>query len=407
MLTGKNILVIISGGIAAYKALEVIRLLQKNGAHVTAILTKGGAQFVTKLSVAALTAHTVYDDLFDLKNETEMGHIRLSRENDLIVVVPASANFIARVTHGMADDLAAAVVLASDKNVMLCPAMNQEMWADPATQDNLKTLEARGHIIVQPDSGEMACGETGTGRLQDPAHILDAITNHFAANKPLFGKHVIVTSGPTYEPIDPVRFLGNRSSGKQGHAIAEALSDLGAQVTLITGPVALSDPAHIETIHVETGQQMHDAVMKALPADIAICAAAVADWTPLAAAEAKIKKDSGGPPILQLKENPDILAALCRHASRPEIVIGFAAETASGMAALAELATQKILRKECDYLCANAITEAAPVFGDNENHILFLTRAGEEVTHSDWGQASKAALAKKLASFLAETINRS
>lgn len=393
MLTGKRILLIISGGIAAYKALELIRLLRKNGASVRCILTPGGAQFITPLSVASLSENAVYTDLFSLKDETEMGHIRLSREADLIVVAPASANMIAKMAHGLADDLAAATLLASDKPVLVCPAMNPMMWSHPATQDNLTLLQKRGVMTLMPDEGEMACGETGEGRLPDPVAILTRITDHFGAHKPLAGKRAIVTAGPTYEPIDPVRFIGNRSSGKQGFAIAKALADAGAAVTLITGPTALSDPESIKTVRVETAAEMKAECDNAFSAhtqvEIVVGAAAISDWRPSQHSVSKIKKQPNGvPPTLSLTENPDVIAGLAgAKTNRPALVIGFAAETDD----LIENAKAKLSRKGCDWIVANNVG-AGNVFGADENHVYLVTRDGTQ----EWARASKDDIARAL-----------
>ncbi|HEY8190775.1 MAG TPA: bifunctional phosphopantothenoylcysteine decarboxylase/phosphopantothenate--cysteine ligase CoaBC, partial [Alphaproteobacteria bacterium] len=327
MLNDKKILLIISGGIAAYKSLELIRLIRKAGGTVRCILTEGGQKFITPLSVASLSGEQCYTDLWSLKDETEMGHIRLSREADLIVAAPAGADFVARITHGHANDLASTVVLATDKPVLIAPAMNVRMWENAATQDNIRLLERRGIKRVGPNDGDMACGEFGPGRMSEPEDILSAITDFFARRKSLAGFSALVTSGPTYEPLDPVRFIGNRSSGKQGHAIAAALAAWGADVTLVAGPVNLPDPSGVKIIHVETAQQMLDACNNALPANIAVCAAAVCDWSAATPQDQKIKKRGGSaPPDIKLKENPDILAVLSRPGpNRPKLVIGFAA----------------------------------------------------------------------------------
>jgi phosphopantothenoylcysteine decarboxylase/phosphopantothenate--cysteine ligase len=389
MLTGKRILLIISGGIAAYKSLELIRGLKKSGASVRCILTRGGSHFVTPLSVAALTEEAVYDDLWSLKDETEMGHIRLSREADLIVVAPASANLLAQMAHGLAEDLASTTLLATNRPVMVCPAMNPMMWQHTATQENIETLRTRGVSIIMPADGEMACGETGTGRLREPEEILEAITNHFQANKPLAGLKALVTSGPTHEPIDPVRFIGNRSSGKQGHAIAQALNDAGAAVTLISGPVNIPDPTGVKTIHIQTAEEMLDACQNTLPTDITICAAAVSDWRVSNTAEHKIKKGTDkSPPTLSLIENPDILQAISTHkTNRPALVIGFAAETEN----LIENAKNKLAKKSCDWILANNVAEDE-VFGADENHVYLVTNNNT----TEWPQASKETIARDL-----------
>ncbi len=409
-LTGKTILLVISGGIAAYKSLELIRLIRKAGGNVRCILTKGGEQFVTPLSVASLSEHPVYTDLWSLKDETEMGHIRLSREADLIIVAPASANMIAKIAHGMADDLASATLLASDKPVFIAPAMNHMMWQNPATQANIKLLRSRGIFQIGPDEGEMACGETGEGRMAEPKEILEALLKALsprgeglglsaealakADEGELTGLTALVTSGPTYEPLDPVRFIGNRSSGKQGHAIAAALASRGAAVTLITGPVALPDPADVNTIHVETAVEMLDACRKALPADIAVCAAAVSDWSATTVLTHKIKKRGDRmPPDIKLKENPDILSTLAHSArKRPKLVIGFAAETEN----LLDSAAAKRNAKGCDWIVANLV-DNGKVFGRDENHVYLITESGAE----EWDKTDKQTVAAKLADRIA------
>lgn len=378
-----SILLIISGGIAAYKSLELIRLMRKAGASVRCILTSGGAQFVTPLSVSALCEEPVYQDLWSLKDESEMGHIRLSREADLILIAPASANMIAKMAHGMADDLATTTLLAADKPIIIAPAMNHKMWENPATQANIATLKSRGVRVIGPDEGDMACGEYGVGRMSEPDTIMQALSVRDGA---LSGYKALVTSGPTYEPLDPVRFIGNRSSGKQGHAIATALAQAGADVTLITGPVSLPDPAGVKTIHVETAAEMLKSCEAALPCDIAICAAAVSDWGPEQTAPQKIKK-SGAAPALKLKENADILKTLSHHKKRPALVIGFAAETEN----LLDNARAKLKAKGCDWILANNVAEND--FGGDANHIIWLSHRLQE----DWGQNSKTALAERLA----------
>jgi phosphopantothenoylcysteine decarboxylase/phosphopantothenate--cysteine ligase len=388
LLAQRSILLIISGGIAAYKSLELIRLIRKQGGSVRAILTAGGEQFVTPLSVASLTEHTCYTDLFSLKNETEMGHIRLSREADLIVIAPASADILAKMAHGLTNDLATTTLLAADKDVLIAPAMNHKMWEHPATKANLELLKARGILTVGPDEGDMACGEFGFGRMSEPQIICDAIINYFSKSKPLSGKRAIVTSGPTFEAIDPVRFIGNRSSGKQGHAIAKALADQGADVTLITGPVAIAPPPHVRVINVESAQEMLAAVQSELPSDIAICAAAVSDWRIDQQAEQKIKKAQGmQPPVLNLTENPDILATIAQHKNRPTLVIGFAAETEN----LVPAAKAKLERKACDWIIANNVKDDN-VFGSDNNSITFITKNETD----EWQSASKEDVARKL-----------
>ncbi len=389
----KRILLIVSGGIAAYKALELVRLLTKAGYGVTSVLTKAGAEFVTPLSLQALTGAKVYQDLFSLTDESEMGHIELSRAADLVVVAPATANILAKLAAGLADDLASTLLLATDKPVLVAPAMNVRMWQHPATAANMKLLAKRGVLMVPPDEGPMACGEYGPGRLAEPPAILAAI--EAALNDgPLKGRHAIVTSGPTHEPIDPVRYLANRSSGKQGHAIAAALAALGARVTLITGPVNVPDPFGMEIVKVETAREMFAAVQAALPADIAICAAAVADWHVEEAGQ-KMKKDgTGQPPALKLSENPDILANISKPGTkRPPLVVGFAAETEK----LEEHASAKRARKGCDWIVANNVGGTG-IMGGDENEVLLITGQGTE----HWARMGKTALARKLADKIGE-----
>jgi phosphopantothenoylcysteine decarboxylase / phosphopantothenate---cysteine ligase len=391
----KRILLIVSGGIAAYKALELVRLATKAGYGVTAVLTEAGSQFVTPLSLQALTGAKVYQDLFSLTDESEMGHIELSRAADLVVVAPATANILAKMAAGLCDDLASTLLLATDKRVLVAPAMNVRMWEHAATAANIALLQKRGVLVVQPDEGPMACGEYGPGRLAEPPVILAAI--EAALNDgPLLGKHAIVTSGPTHEPIDPVRYLANRSSGKQGHAIAAALAAQGARVTLISGPVSLPDPFGMELVKVETAREMFAAVQAALPADIAVCAAAVADWH-VKEASHKLKKDgSGKPPALDLSENPDILATISIPGpQRPALVVGFAAETEK----LEEHATAKRARKGCDWLVANNVGGTG-IMGGDENEVLVITAAGTE----SWARMGKAALAQKLADKIGEVF---
>ncbi len=395
-LAGKRVLLIVSGGIAAYKALELVRLLSKAGCGVKTVLTKAGAHFVTPLSLQALSGEKVYTDLFSLTDESEMGHIELSRAADLVVVAPASADILAKMTAGIADDLATTLLLATDKRVLVAPAMNVRMWRHAATEHNLATLMARGVLVVQPDEGPMACGEFGPGRLAEPPVILEAIAHALGAGGALSGKHAIVTSGPTHEPIDPVRYLGNRSSGKQGHAIAVALSALGARVTLVSGPVAITDPLGVTTVHVETGEEMLAAVERALPADIAVCAAAVADWRAASEAPHKIKKNGEAPPALALKENPDILHWLSAlDPQRPKLVVGFAAETQD----LQANATAKLARKGCDWIVANNVGGTG-IMGGEENEVTLISKVGAEA----WPRMNKQQLAGKLASKIAETF---
>ncbi|MFT5181197.1 MAG: phosphopantothenoylcysteine decarboxylase/phosphopantothenate--cysteine ligase [Alphaproteobacteria bacterium] len=397
MLHGKRVLLIISGGIAAYKSLELIRLLRKKGLAVRCILTRGGAQFVTPLSVSALTEDKVYTDLFSLTDEAEMGHIRLSREADLVVVAPASADILAKMARGLADDLASTTLLATDKPVMVAPAMNVRMWQHAATQANLTTLLERGVRFIGPDEGDMACGEFGPGRLAEPDEIAAAITAYFGDSSPLAGRRALVTSGPTHEPIDPVRYIANRSSGRQGHAIAAALARQGATTTLISGPTNLPDPAGVETVHIETAQQMLDACQAALPADVAICAAAVADWRVATAASEKMKKTKGKLPTLDMAANPDVLATLSAPGNaRPQLVIGFAAETENIVAN----AQSKRASKGCDWLLANDVSPASGTFGGADNTIHLISADGVE----DWPRMSKEDVAERLAERVAATL---
>ncbi len=383
-LTHKKILLIISGGIAAYKSLDLIRQIKKAGGDVQCVLTKAGAEFVTPLSVSALSENKCYMDLWDLTDESEMGHIRLSREADLVVVAPATANIIAKITHGMADDLATTTLLATNKPVMIAPAMNPCMWGNQATQDNIKTLRKRGFTILDPQIGEMACGETGQGRMVEPDDIMNAINDFFFKDKPLAGKHVLVTSGPTFEPIDPVRFIGNRSSGKQGHAIACALRDQGANVTLVSGPTALPDPNGLKTIHVETAVEMMNACQGNY--DIAVCAAAVADYG-VKHHDQKQKKSNGALDI-ELTENPDILQTISTSKNRPSIVIGFAAETEN----LVQHAKEKLLKKSCDAIVANQVgNKDNPVFGSDTTSIYWITKTVNEV-HENLSKSTMAAI---------------
>ncbi len=395
-IDGKKILLIISGGIAAYKSLELIRLLRKRGCNVTGIVTKGGEQFVTPMSVAALTENPVYTDLWSLKDETEMGHIRLSRECDLILVAPASADMLAKMAHGFASDLASTTLLASDKPVYVAPAMNNKMWDHPATQDNLTLLQSRGITVIGPNEGEMACGEYGLGRMSEPDEIIHAFDGLADVQKPLSGVSALVTSGPTHEPIDPVRFIGNKSSGKQGHAIATALAQYGADVTLVSGPVNLPDPAGVNVIHVQTALEMLEACKNATPCDVAIFAAAVADWSAVTTLTEKIKKRGRrNPPDLQLKENPDILATIARPSrKRPKLVIGFAAETEN----VVDFAKEKMQSKNCDWIVANNVAENAEdisetqIFGADQNHVYLISADNVE----EWPLMQKSNVAEKL-----------
>ncbi len=396
MLDGKRILLIVSGGIAAYKALDLVRELRRAGAAVRAILTPAGAKFVTPLSLAALTGDKVYSDLFSLTDESEMGHIRLSREADLVLVAPATANILARMAQGLADDLATTALLATDKPVLVAPAMNVRMWEHPATRANIDLLRARGVGIIAPGTGEMACGEEGEGRLAETNDIVAAVTVFFAANAPLSGRSALVTSGPTFEPIDPVRFIGNRSSGRQGHAIATTLARLGARTVLVSGPVALADPAGVRVIHTETAAQMRAAVLENLPTDVAVMAAAVSDWRVRDAATQKLKKQKdAAPPALELTENPDILAEVAAQANtRPRLVVGFAAETENVIAN----ATAKRAAKGCDWIVANDVSAETGVFGGAENTVHLIRQDGAAET---WPRMSKDAVAERLAAAIA------
>jgi phosphopantothenoylcysteine decarboxylase / phosphopantothenate---cysteine ligase len=403
-VSDKRVLLIVGGGVAAYKALELVRLLRKAGIAVRPILTRAGAEFVTPLSLAALAGDKVYDELFSLTDEAEMGHIELSRSADLIVVAPATADLIARAACGLADDLATTALLATDKPVLMAPAMNVRMWEHPATQRNLATLKADGVAFVGPDEGPMACGEFGLGRLAEPEAIFEAVhakLNGFApggaAARPLAGKRALVTAGPTAEPIDPVRVLTNRSSGKQGYAIAVALARLGADVTLVSGPTVLSAPAGVHRVDVETALQMKAAADAALPVDVAVCVAAVADWRPDEAFGVKLKKGKEGPPTIRLIENPDILASLAASGpNRPRLVIGFAAETNDVEAH----ARTKLKRKGCDWIVANDVSQNW-VMGGDDNEVVLI----DKTTAQRWPRGSKAEVAERLAARIAEALS--
>ncbi|MEM6903490.1 MAG: bifunctional phosphopantothenoylcysteine decarboxylase/phosphopantothenate--cysteine ligase CoaBC, partial [Pseudomonadota bacterium] len=364
--------------------------LRERGADVRGVLTEGGAQFITPLSVASLSENPVYTDLWSLKDETEMGHIRLSREADLIIIAPASANIMAQMAQGLAQDLATTTLLAADKPILIAPAMNQVMWANPATQANIATLQARGIAQVGPGSGDMACGETGSGRMAEPLEIVAAAEKLMGASLILSGKRAIVTSGPTREPLDPVRYISNHSSGKQGHAIAAALQRAGAETILVAGPTEQSVPAGVIHHAVETAEDMLSACEQALPADIAVCAAAVADWRAAKPGAQKLKKTGDGPPTIEFAENPDILARLSqRNDQRPALVIGFAAETEK----VAEHAQAKLERKGCDWLLANDVSAGSDTFGGDDNRIHFLTRGGPV---QDWPRMTKTDVADRL-----------
>ncbi len=406
MLDGKSILLIVGGGIAAYKALELIRLARRRGISVTPILTKAGAEFVTSLSLAGLSGSKVYDDLFSLTDEVEMGHIALSRAADLVVVIPATADLIAKMANGIANDMASVALLATDKTILIAPAMNVRMWHHPATQRNIATLVRDGVKVVGPASGAMACGEFGLGRLVEPPELLAAIEAELTVAQPkpvpgavLSGRHVLITSGPTHEPIDPVRYIANRSSGKQGHAIAAAAAAAGARVTLVSGPVAIPDPQGVTTVHVSTAREMLSAVEAALPADIAIFAAAVADWRVASEAGEKMKKSGKSVPTLNLVENPDILATIAgRKTGRPALVVGFAAETQNVTAH----ATAKLARKGCDLIVANDVSQTGAgisggVMGGDANAVHLVSAGGV----TSWPVMSKAEVASRLVAHIA------
>jgi phosphopantothenoylcysteine decarboxylase/phosphopantothenate--cysteine ligase len=405
---GKRILLIVGGGIAAYKSLELVRRLKERGASVRAIVTKGGAEFVTPLSLSVLTEEKAFTDLFDPKDEAEIGHIRLSREADLIVVAPATADLLAKMAHGLADDLATAVLLATDKQVLAAPAMNVRMWQHPATRRNLVTLQADGIEFVGPGEGEMACGEYGPGRMAEPAAILEAIMGLLGAEaapfavgtalRPLSGRRVLITSGPTQEPIDPVRYIANRSSGKQGHALAKAAAALGAEVTLVSGPVAVPDPHGVTIVKVETAHEMLAATLAALPADIAICAAAVADWRAADESPHKLKKHNQVEAELRLALNPDILATISKPGpKRPRLVIGFAAETEN----LIENATAKRRSKGADWIVANDVWPGTGAMGGDTTQVHLITPSGVE----DWPPLSKDETAARLLARAADALS--
>ena len=410
ILAGKRILLIVGGGIAVYKSLDLVRRLRERGASVRVVMTAAAKEFVTPLAFVSLTNEKVYDDLFSATDEQEMGHIQLSREADLIVVAPATAHLIARAARGLCDDLATTLLLATDKRALYAAAMNVRMWLHPATQRNVATLHGDGAWFVGPESGEMACGEYGPGRMSEPLEIVAAIETALqqdtrlpapdgidisGAAGPLAGRHVIVTSGPTHEAIDPVRYIANRSSGKQGHAIARAAAAMGARVTLVTGPTALADPPGCESVHIESAREMMAAVKAALPADIFISAAAVADWR-FDTAPDKIKKGAAAP-AFALIENPDILATVVRGPKRPRLVVGFAAETRDVLTN----AREKLARKGCDLIIANDVSDGSGVFGGETNEAHLVTRE----TVESWPRMSKAAVADRLMMRLAEMLN--
>lgn len=396
MLNGKRILLIVGGGIAAYKTLELVRLLRERGARVRAILTQAGAEFVTALSLASLSGDKVYQELFSLTDESEMGHIALSRDADLLVAAPATADLMAKMAHGLANDLASTVLLATDKPVLIVPAMNVRMWEHAATRRNLERLRQDGVRVVGPNEGEMACGEYGFGRMAEAEEIISAIEAFFHEGRKgaLSGKRALVTAGPTHEALDPVRYIANRSSGRQGYAIAEALAELGAQTTLVSGPCALEAPRMVKVVRVETAREMMAACEEALPADVAVMAAAVADFRPKARANRKIKKN-GALPQIALEENPDILATLAAAgARRPSYLVGFAAETEN----VIENARAKLKKKGCDLIVANDIAEGA--MGGERNTVSLVSEKGVE----NWPEMSKTEVARKLTAHIAEKI---
>ncbi|MBL0923542.1 MAG: bifunctional phosphopantothenoylcysteine decarboxylase/phosphopantothenate--cysteine ligase CoaBC [Sphingomonadaceae bacterium] len=411
MTDPKRILLIVTGGIAAYKSLELARLLKKQGVAVRAVMTDSATEFVTPLSMGVITEDQVYGDMFDLKDEREIGHIQLSRQADLIVVCPATANILAKMAAGIADDLATTILLATDKPVLAVPAMNVRMWQHAATQRNLKQLRADGLIIMDPDEGDMACGEFGPGRLPEPGAIAERISALLgqtapltaqpdfadAGHRPLFGKRVLVTAGPTHEAIDPVRYIANRSSGRQGFAIAAAAAEMGAEVTLIAGPVHLVTPPGVIRIDVETALEMQAEVEKALPTDVAIMVAAVADWRAADAPDQKIKKDGKGVPPLALTENPDILASLAQHKRRPRLLIGFAAETEK----IVDYARAKLAKKGCDWIVANDVS--GDVMGGSNNAFHIVTKSGVE----SWPDSPKDVIARKLMEKVADEFAES
>ena len=412
MLSGKRILLVVGGGIAAFKALDVIRRLREAGASVTPVLTRGAEEFVTPLSVSALAASKVYRNLFDLTSEAEMGHIELSRAADLVAVVPATANLMGKMAAGLADDLASTVLMATDKRVLIAPAMNVRMWEHPATRRNLATLREDGVLVCGPAEGPMACGEFGHGRLAEVPEIVAAIgaalerageetapPDGLAAAAPrggLAGRRVVVTSGPTHEPIDPVRYIANRSSGAQGTAIARALTERGARVVFVTGPAEVPAPEGVEVRRVQTARQMLDAVVDALPADAFVAAAAVGDWR-VEASGSKLKKGPGGPPALRLSENPDVLATVARHARRPALVVGFAAETED----VVRHAAEKRRRKGCDWILANDVSVGTGIMGGSENAVTLVSDEGAEA----WPRMPKAEVAARLADRIAAALD--
>lgn len=398
-LSGKHILLIISGGIAAYKSLDLIRRLKERGAKVTPVMTKGAQEFVTPLAVGALSATHVFTELFSRQDEQDVGHIRLARECDLVLVAPATADLMAKMANGLADDLASTILLATDRKVLVAPAMNPKMWSAKPTARNVETLKKDGVFFIGPMAGEMAeKGEAGLGRMAEPLQIVQGVEALLDGGpKPLKGRTAIVTSGPTHEPIDPVRYIANRSSGKQGHAIAAALAELGAEVTLVSGPVTLADPAGVATVHVERAEEMRDAVISRLPVDIAVMVAAVADWRVAGSSEQKIKKQPGdAPPALQLMENPDILKTVGHHEKRPKLVVGFAAETQD----VEKNGRAKLERKGADYIVANDVSTETGIMGGDRNSVKIISNEGIEA----WPDMDKAEVAKRLAALIAEKL---
>ena len=397
MNQSQRLLLIISGGIAAYKCLELIRRLQDHGVSTRVILTKSGSEFVTPLSISALSGEKVYQDLFDLTDEQEMGHIRLSREADLVLVAPATADILAKMAAGLANDLATTALLATDKPVMVAPAMNPMMWQHPATQANMETLKSRGIAVIGPEAGDMACGEQGSGRLVEPADLVQAVLSRLQQAQTLAGKKVLVTAGPTIEPIDPVRYISNHSSGKQGYAIATALAAAGADVTLVSGPTKLAPPQGVNFVSVQTADEMLSASKAALPVDIAVFAAAVADYKVSNAASQKIKKKDGKTPKLEFEANPDILATIAsKKESRPDLVIGFAAETEN----LLENAQSKLIKKGCDWVLANDVAEETGTFGGDASEVHLVRSDDSE----SWRHQCKQATAHQLAAAIAEEL---
>jgi phosphopantothenoylcysteine decarboxylase/phosphopantothenate--cysteine ligase len=398
-LSGKHILLIISGGIAAYKSLDLIRRLKERGAKVAPVMTKGAQEFVTPLAVGALSATHVFTELFSRQDEQDVGHIRLARECDLVLVAPATADLMAKMANGLADDLASTILLATDRKVLIAPAMNPKMWSAKPTARNVETLKKDGVFFIGPMAGEMAeKGEAGLGRMAEPLQIVQGVEALLDGGpKPLKGRTAIVTSGPTHEPIDPVRYIANRSSGKQGHAIAAALAELGAEVTLVSGPVTIADPAGVATVHVERAEEMRDAVISRLPVDIAVMVAAVADWRVAGSSEQKIKKQPGdAPPALQLMENPDILKTVGHHEKRPKLVVGFAAETQD----VEKNGRAKLERKGADYIVANDVSAETGIMGGDRNSVTIISNEGIEA----WPDMDKAEVAKRLAALIAEKL---